>query len=103
MAHAHALGRDGSVGQDGERVWRGYVAGSRVYRGFMEYLRGSLYLDIAAKGLCFVGVVMMIFGQGGWFIGGVIAVVIGVVCGALSMVAGRRMGQRGWDGVNRVK
>lgn len=99
VAHALALGRDGSAGQDGERVWRGCVAGSRVYRGFMEYLRGPLYLDIAAKGLCFVGVVMMIFGQGGWFI----AVVIGVVCGALSMVAGRRMGQRGWDGVNRVK
>jgi drug/metabolite transporter (DMT)-like permease len=69
----------------------------------MEYLKGPLYLDIAAKGLCFVGVVMMIFGQGGWFIGGVTAVVIGVVCGALSMVAGRRMRQRGWDGVNRVK
>ena len=86
-----------------ECVWRGGVARFGGYRGCMDYLKGPLYLDIAAKGLCFVGVVMMIFGQGGWFIGGVIAVVLGVVCGALSMVAGRRMRQRGWGGANRVE
>lgn len=85
----------------GGRGLRG--AGSRAYRGGMEYLRGPLYLDVAAKGLCFVGVAMMIFGQGGWFIGGVVAVVIGVLFGALSMVAVRRMRRRGWDGVTRVR
>lgn len=69
----------------------------------MEYLRGPLYLDVAGKGLCFVGVAMMILGRDGWFIGGVVAVVIGVLCGALSMVAVRRMRRRGWDGVNRVR
>lgn len=69
----------------------------------MEYLRGPLYLDVAAKGLCLVGVVMMIFGQGGWFIGGVVAVVIGVLFGAWSMIAVRQTRRRGWGGVNRVQ
>jgi drug/metabolite transporter (DMT)-like permease len=68
----------------------------------MDYLRGPLYLDVASKGLCLVGVVLMIFGQGGWFAAGVAAVVIGVLFGAWSMVAARRMRRRGWDGVNRV-
>jgi hypothetical protein len=67
----------------------------------MEYLKGPLYLDVAAKGLCLVGVVLMIFGQGGWFAAGVLAVVIGVLFGAWSMVAVRRMRHRGWLGVNR--
>ena len=56
----------------------------------MEYLRGLLYLDIAAKGLCLAGVVLMIFGQGGWFTVGVFTVFIGVLVGAWAMVAGRR-------------
>ena len=68
----------------------------------MDYLRGPLYLDVASKGLCLVGVVLMIFGQGGWFAAGVAAVVTGVLFGAWSMVAARRMRRRGWGGVNRV-
>ena len=69
----------------------------------MDYLKGPLYLDVASKGLCLAGVVMMIFGQGGWFIGGVVAVVIGVLFGAWSMIAVRQTRRRGWDGVNRVQ
>ena len=57
----------------------------------MEYLRGPLYLDIAGKGLGLVGVLLMILGQGEWFIVGVIVVVTGVLCGAWSMVVVRRM------------
>jgi CHASE2 domain-containing sensor protein len=68
----------------------------------MDFLRGPLYLDITAKGLCLVGVAMMIFGHGGWFTAGVITVVLGVLVGAWSMVVGRRMRRRGWDGVNRI-
>jgi hypothetical protein len=67
----------------------------------MEYLRGPLYLDVASKGLCLVGVALMIFGQGGWFTAGVVAVVTGVLIGAWSMVVVRRVRRRGWDGVNR--
>ena len=63
----------------------------------MDYLRGPLYLDIAAKSLCLVGVALMIFGQGGWFAAGVVAVVIGVLFGAWSMVAVRRMRGKGTD------
>ena len=62
----------------------------RVYRRCMEYLRGPLYLDIAAKGLCLAGVGLMIFGQGGWFIVGIFAVFIGVLIGAWAMLAARR-------------
>jgi uncharacterized membrane protein YhaH (DUF805 family) len=68
----------------------------------MEDLRGPLYLEIVAKGLCLVGVLLMIFGQGGWFIGGVAAVVIGVLLGAWSMVVVRRLLGRGWRGTNRT-
>jgi type IV secretory pathway VirB2 component (pilin) len=60
----------------------------------MDYLRGPLYLDIATKGLCLVGVLLMIFGQGGWFTVGVFAVAVGVLFGAWSLVAARRMGSR---------
>ena len=68
----------------------------------MEFLRGSLYLDITAKGLGLIGVAMMIFGQGGWFTVGVVLVVIGVLAGGWSMVAARRLRRRGWDAVNRA-
>ena len=57
----------------------------------MEYLRGPLYLDIAATGLSLAGIVLMIFGQGGWFTVGVVAVFIGVLTGAGAMVAARRV------------
>jgi hypothetical protein len=67
----------------------------------MEFLRGPLYLDVAAKGLCFVGVALMIFGRGGWFTAGVITVVLGVLAGAWELFAVRRMRPRGWDGINR--
>lgn len=68
----------------------------------MEFLRGSLYLDITAKGLGLIGVALMIFGRDGWFIVGVVLVVIGVLVGGWSMVAARRLRRRGWDGVNRA-
>jgi type IV secretory pathway VirB2 component (pilin) len=45
---------------------------------------------------------MMIFGRDGWFTAGVITVVLGVLFGAWSMVVGRRMRRRGWDGMNRI-
>jgi hypothetical protein len=61
----------------------------------MEHLRGPLYLDVAAKGLCLVGILLMIFGQGGWFTAGVFAVALGVLFGAWSMVAVRRMAPPG--------
>lgn len=61
----------------------------------MDYLRRSLYLDITAKGLCLAGILLMIFGQGGWFTVGVFAVALGVLIGAWSMVAARRMATRG--------
>lgn len=54
-------------------------------------------MDVASKGLCLVGVVLMIFGQGGWFAAGVAAVVIGVLFGVGSMVAVRRMRRKGTD------
>lgn len=60
----------------------------------MDYLRGALYLDIAAKGLCLLGVLLMIFGRGGWFTVGVFAVAVGVLFGAWSLVAARRMAAR---------
>jgi hypothetical protein len=63
----------------------------------MDYLRGPLYLDAASKGLCLVGVGLMIFGQDGWFTAGVAAVVIGVLFGVWSMVAVRRMRRKGTD------
>jgi uncharacterized membrane protein YhaH (DUF805 family) len=66
----------------------------------MEDLMVSLYLEIVAKGLCLVGILLMIFGQGGWFIVGVVAVVIGVLFGAWSLVVVRRLRRRGWGGVN---
>lgn len=60
----------------------------------MDYLRGPLYLDVAAKGLCLAGVLLMIFGPGGWFTVGVFAVAVGVLFGAWSLVAARRMASR---------
>ena len=54
-------------------------------------MRGALYLDIAAKGLCLAGVGLMIFGQGGgWFTAGILAVFIGVLIGAWAMLSARR-------------
>ena len=57
----------------------------------MEHLRGPLYLDVAAKGLCLVGVALMIFMQDGWFTAGVFIVLIGVLIGAWAMIAVRRV------------
>jgi energy-coupling factor transporter transmembrane protein EcfT len=57
----------------------------------MENLRGPLYLDIAAKGLSLAGVVMMVFGHGGWFTVGLSLVFIGVLIGTCAMVAVRRV------------
>lgn len=57
----------------------------------MEHLRGPLYLDVAAKGLSLAGVVMMVFGHGGWFTAGLFLVFIGVLIGAWAMVAVRRV------------
>jgi hypothetical protein len=57
----------------------------------MDYLRGPLYLDVAAKVLCLAGVLLMIFGPGGWFTVGVFAVAVGVLFGAWSLVSARRM------------
>jgi energy-coupling factor transporter transmembrane protein EcfT len=68
----------------------------------MEFLRGPLYLDVAAKGLCFVGVLLMIFGRDGWFTAGVITVVLGVLLGALELFAVRKIRPRGWGGVIRA-
>jgi hypothetical protein len=65
----------------------------------MEFLRGPLYLDVAAKGLCFVGVVLMIFGRDGWFTAGVVTVALGVLFGAWELLAVRKMRPRGWDGI----
>ncbi|MCU1515542.1 MAG: hypothetical protein JWQ75_263 [Pseudarthrobacter sp.] len=67
----------------------------------MEFLRGPLYLDVAAKGLCFAGVALMIFGRGGWFTAGVVTVVLGVLAGAWEMVVVRKMRARGWRGFIR--
>ena len=60
-----------------------------------------MYLDVAAKGLCFVGVALMVFGRDGWFTAGVVAVVLGVLFGAWEIVVVRKMRLRGWDGINR--
>jgi drug/metabolite transporter (DMT)-like permease len=57
----------------------------------MEHLRGPLYLDVAAKGLSLAGVVMMVFGRGGWFVAGLFLVFMGVLIGAWGMVAVRRV------------
>ena len=48
-------------------------------------------MDVAAKGLCLAGVVLMIFGRDGWFAVGVITVFTGVLIGAWAMVAVRRV------------
>ena len=48
-------------------------------------------MDIAAKGLSLTGVCLMIFGQSGWFAVGVFLVFIGVLIGALAMIAVRRV------------
>jgi len=72
-----------------DRLW-GAAEWLQGYRGSMEYLKGPLYLDIAAKGLCLAGVALMVFGQGSWFIVGVFAVFIGMLIGAWAMVAARR-------------
>ena len=61
----------------------------------------QLYLDITAKGLCLLGVALMIFGQGGWFYVGVATVVLGVLFIGGSLVATRNLRHRGWDGRNR--
>ena len=63
----------------------------QVYFGCMKYLRGPLYLDVAAKGLCLVGVALMIFMRDGWFTVGVFIVLIGVLIGAWAMIAVRRV------------
>ena len=60
----------------------------------------QLYLDITAKGLCLLGVALMIFGQGGWFYVGVATVVLGVLFIGGSLVATRNLRHRGWDGRN---
>lgn len=57
----------------------------------MEYLKGPLYLDVAAKGLSLAGVGLMIFGQGVWFTVGIFLVFIGVLIGTWAMVAARRV------------
>jgi drug/metabolite transporter (DMT)-like permease len=50
-----------------------------------------LYLDVAAKGLSLAGVVLMVFGRGGWFAAGLSLVFIGVLIGAWELVAVRRV------------
>jgi hypothetical protein len=57
----------------------------------MEYLRGPLYLDAAAKGLALAGILVMIFGDGGWFTVGIVMVFIGVLAGVWAMFAARRV------------
>ncbi|WP_350003923.1 hypothetical protein [Pseudarthrobacter sp. WHRI 8279] len=68
----------------------------------MKYLRGPLYLDITAKGMCIVGAALMIFGRGGWFYVGVATVVLGVLFIGASLLATRHLRQRGWDGRKRA-
>jgi type IV secretory pathway VirB2 component (pilin) len=68
----------------------------------MKYLRGPLYLDITAKGLCILGAALMIFGRGGWFYAGVATVVLGVLFIGASLLATRHLRQRGWDGRKRA-
>ena len=48
-------------------------------------------MDVAAKGLCLLGVALMIFMQDGWFTVGVFIVLIGVLIGAWAMIAVRRV------------
>ncbi|WP_248762197.1 hypothetical protein [Pseudarthrobacter sp. SSS035] len=67
----------------------------------MDSPKVQLYLDITAKGLCLLGVALMIFGQGGWFYVGVATVVLGVLFIGVSLVATRNLRHRGWDGRNR--
>ena len=50
-----------------------------------------MYLDVAAKGLSLAGIVMMVFGHGGWFTVGLSLVFVGVLIGAWAMVAVRRV------------
>jgi hypothetical protein len=57
----------------------------------MEHLKGPLYLDVAAKGLTLAGIVMIVFGPGGWFTVGLSLVFIGVLIGTWAMVAVRRV------------
>jgi hypothetical protein len=68
----------------------------------MKYLRGPLYLDITAKGLCILGAALMIFGRGGWFYVGVATVVLGVLFIGASLLATRHLRQRVWDGRKRA-
>ncbi|OAE00926.1 hypothetical protein [Arthrobacter sp. OY3WO11] len=68
----------------------------------MKYLRGPLYLDVTAKGLCILGAALMIFGRGGWFYVGVATVVLGVLFIGASLLATRHLRQRGWDGRKRA-
>jgi uncharacterized membrane protein len=68
----------------------------------MTNLRGPLYLDITAKGLCILGAALMIFGRGGWFYVGVATVVLGVLFIGASLLATRHLRQRGWDGTRRT-
>ena len=67
----------------------------------MKYLRGPLYLDITAKGLCILGAALMIFTRDALFYVGVATVVLGVLFIGASLVASRHLRQRGWDGTNR--
>jgi hypothetical protein len=67
----------------------------------MDNPKVQLYLDITGKGLCLLGVALMIFGQGGWFYLGVATVVLGVLFIGGSLVATRNLRHRRWDGQNR--
>ncbi|MCO4253954.1 hypothetical protein [Pseudarthrobacter cellobiosi] len=67
----------------------------------MDSPKVQLYLDITAKGLCLLGVALMIFGQGGWFYVGVATVVLGVLFIGATLMATRNLRHRGWDSRNR--
>jgi hypothetical protein len=58
---------------------------------FMDYLRGPLYLDVAASALCLGGVLLMIFTRGGWFIVGVATVVLGVLLRGWAFIVMRKL------------
>ncbi|WP_142062796.1 MULTISPECIES: hypothetical protein [unclassified Pseudarthrobacter] len=64
--------------------------------------KAQLYLDITAKGLCILGVALMIFGRGAWFYVGVAIVVLGVLFIGGSLMATRNLRRRGWDGTRRT-
>ncbi|HEU4667763.1 MAG TPA: hypothetical protein VFS79_08880 [Arthrobacter sp.] len=63
--------------------------------------KAQLYLDITAKGLCILGVALMIFARDALFYVGVATVVLGVLFIGASLVASRHLRQRGWDGRQR--